>query len=44
MVHAALDNRDPQGLMQLSTDIRYQRSDDAVDPRWQFHWRDDDGL
>ena len=44
LVHASLNNTDPQNRMRLSTDIRYQKSSDAIDPRWQNHWRDDDGL
>ncbi len=41
-IHAALDNVSTG--MRLSTDIRYQRSDDAIDVRWQNHWHDRDGL
>jgi ectoine hydroxylase-related dioxygenase (phytanoyl-CoA dioxygenase family) len=41
-IHAALDNVSTD--IRLSTDIRYQRSDDAVDNRWQNHWHDQDGL
>ncbi|WP_427885338.1 phytanoyl-CoA dioxygenase family protein [Kribbella sp. GL6] len=41
-IHAALDN--VSDGMRLSTDIRYQRADDAVDARWQQHWHDRDGL
>jgi hypothetical protein len=41
-VHAALDNVSAES--RLSTDIRYQRADDAVDARWQNHWHDRDGL
>jgi len=41
-VHAALDNVSTD--MRLSTDIRYQRADDAIDGRWQHHWHDRDGL
>jgi hypothetical protein len=44
MVHAALDNADPDRRMRLSTDIRYQRVSDAIDGRWQNHWHDRDGL
>ena len=44
IVHASLDDTDPEGRMRLSTDIRYQRASDAIDTRWQNHWRDDDGL
>ncbi|MFB9991345.1 phytanoyl-CoA dioxygenase family protein [Deinococcus oregonensis] len=44
IVHASLDNDDTRGVIRLSTDIRYQRLDDAIDPRWQNHWREDDGL
>ncbi len=41
-IHAALDNVSTD--IRLSTDIRYQRSDDAIDTRWQNHWHDQDGL
>ena len=44
IVHAALDNVDPNGVMRLSTDIRYQRTTDPIDWRWQEHWNDQDGL
>ncbi len=44
LVHASLNNTDPNGRMRLSTDIRYQRVVDPIDTRWQNHWRDDDGL
>ena len=44
IVHAGLDNVDPEGRMRLSTDIRYQRVTDAIDWRWQQHWHDQDGL
>jgi len=41
-IHAALDN--VATGVRLSTDIRYQRADDAVDARWQSDWHDQDGL
>ncbi|MEV5963189.1 phytanoyl-CoA dioxygenase family protein [Kribbella sp. NPDC051952] len=41
-IHAALDNVSTE--MRLSTDIRYQRADDAIDARWQSDWHDQDGL
>ncbi|HZX05744.1 MAG TPA: phytanoyl-CoA dioxygenase family protein [Kribbella sp.] len=41
-IHAALDN--VSDGMRLSTDIRYQRADDAIDTRWQQDWHDRDGL
>lgn len=41
-VHAALDN--VSDVTRLSTDIRYQRADAAIDTRWQRHWHDRDGL
>ncbi|WP_405071178.1 phytanoyl-CoA dioxygenase family protein [Kribbella sp. NBC_01510] len=41
-IHAALDNVSTE--MRLSTDIRYQLADDAIDGRWQNHWHDQDGL
>lgn len=43
-VHAALDNVDADGVMRLSTDIRYQRADQPIDLRWQHDWHDQDGL
>jgi hypothetical protein len=44
IVHASLDNVDPEGRMRLSTDIRYQRTDEPIDWRWDQHWHDQDGL
>lgn len=44
IIHASLDNTDPEGLFRLSTDIRYQASAEPVDQRWQNHWHDQDGL
>jgi hypothetical protein len=44
LVHASLNNIDPEGKMRLSTDIRYQPITEQIDQRWQNHWRDDDGL
>lgn len=44
IIHASLDNEDPAGLFRLSTDIRYQPAGEPVDPRWQNHWHDEDGL
>jgi len=44
IVHASLDNVDPDEVVRLSTDIRYQRADQPIDWRWQEHWHDQDGL
>lgn len=44
IVHASTDNTDPDGVMRLSTDIRYQRTSEPIDWRWQEHWHDQDGL
>jgi hypothetical protein len=44
VVHASLDNVDPEGRIRLSTDIRYQRQSDRIDWRWHKHWHDRDGL
>jgi ectoine hydroxylase-related dioxygenase (phytanoyl-CoA dioxygenase family) len=44
MVHISTMNTDPQGRIRLSTDIRYQRLRDEIDPRWQNHWSLDDML
>jgi ectoine hydroxylase-related dioxygenase (phytanoyl-CoA dioxygenase family) len=43
-VHASLDNQNSQGIMRLSTDIRYQLKRDPIDGRWQNHWHINDGL
>lgn len=44
IIHASLDNHDPNGVIRLSTDIRYQAADQPIDARWQNHWHDQDGL
>lgn len=44
MIHATADMHNSQGIMRLSTDIRYQAKSEPLDPRWQNHWREDDGL
>jgi ectoine hydroxylase-related dioxygenase (phytanoyl-CoA dioxygenase family) len=44
MVHAATTNRDPLNRIRLSTDIRFQRVDDAIDQRWAQHWTPEDNL
>jgi hypothetical protein len=44
LLHASLNNVDNNRQMRLSTDIRFQPSLEPIDPRWQAHWRDDDGL
>jgi ectoine hydroxylase-related dioxygenase (phytanoyl-CoA dioxygenase family) len=44
MVHASTVNTDRQKRIRLSTDIRYQRVRDEIDPRWQNHWSFDDML
>lgn len=44
MIHAATENVDSSGRMRLSTDIRYQRADDEIDPRWREHFYAGDNL
>jgi hypothetical protein len=44
IIHAALDNMDSDDTVRLSTDIRYQRTTESIDKRWQQHWVDTDGL
>ncbi len=44
IIHASGDNSDPDGVMRLSTDIRYQRLSEPIDWRWQNDWNEDDGL
>lgn len=44
MIHAATLNHDPMDRMRLSTDIRYQRADDPIDPRWTRNWELGDNL
>lgn len=34
VLHGALDNRSPVGRCRLSSDSRYQRTDEPADPRW----------
>ncbi len=43
-VHASTDNVDHADRIRLSTDIRYQRTTDPIDWRWQEHWHPEDGL
>lgn len=43
-IHAATANADPDGIMRLSTDIRFQNVADEVDARWSNHWTLDDML
>ncbi len=38
MIHAATTNRSAEGLIRLSTDIRYQNVEDEIDARWANHW------
>lgn len=44
IVHASLDNTDPDRILRLSTDIRYQQADEPIDWRWQNDWHHTDGL
>ena len=44
IIHAAPMNEDASQRFRLSTDIRYQRVRDAIDPRWTNHWSADDML
>src|SRR5215472_8572841 len=44
MIHAATLNHDPLDRCRLSTDIRYQRADDPIDPRWAKDWSLGDNL
>lgn len=44
VIHASSDNVDADGVLRVSTDIRYQAAGDPIDRRWQHHWRHDDGL
>jgi ectoine hydroxylase-related dioxygenase (phytanoyl-CoA dioxygenase family) len=43
-IHAATTNADPDGIMRLSTDIRFQNVRDEIDARWNNHWSLDDML
>ena len=42
MIHASTMNENTEGRMRLSTDIRFQRASDTIDPRWQMHWHPGD--
>ncbi|MGX8011338.1 phytanoyl-CoA dioxygenase family protein [Mesorhizobium sp. ORM8.1] len=44
MIHASTTNQSLDGLIRLSTDIRYQNVDDEIDARWGHHWSLDDML
>lgn len=44
MIHASTTNQSLDGLIRLSTDIRYQNVDDEIDARWGSHWSLDDML
>jgi len=44
MIHAATLNRDPLDRTRLSTDIRYQRATNPIDPRWARDWALGDNL
>lgn len=44
MIHASTTNQSKNGLIRLSTDIRYQNVDDEIDARWGNHWSLDDML
>ncbi|MDQ2713780.1 MAG: phytanoyl-CoA dioxygenase family protein [Chloroflexota bacterium] len=44
MIHAATQNHDPLERIRLSTDIRFQRLADDIDPRWAKNWLPDDNL
>ncbi|MDB5079146.1 MAG: Phytanoyl-CoA dioxygenase [Chloroflexi bacterium] len=43
-IHASTVNHDPRNRLRLSTDIRFQRLDDKIDPRWINDWSPDDKL
>jgi ectoine hydroxylase-related dioxygenase (phytanoyl-CoA dioxygenase family) len=44
MIHAATLNESREGIIRLSTDIRYQNVGDEIDARWNNHWTLDDML
>jgi ectoine hydroxylase-related dioxygenase (phytanoyl-CoA dioxygenase family) len=44
MIHAATQNESRDGIIRLSTDIRYQNVADEIDARWNNHWTLDDML
>ena len=44
MIHAATVNNDSLSRTRLSTDIRFQRIDDEIDPRWAKDWSFGDDL
>ena len=44
MIHAATLNESRDGIIRLSTDIRYQNVGDEIDARWNNHWTLDDML
>ncbi|WP_370370484.1 phytanoyl-CoA dioxygenase family protein [Catenulispora sp. GP43] len=42
LIHASLDNT--TDIARLSTDLRFQRAEEPVDPRWAVPWAADDGA
>ncbi|MEB3354939.1 MAG: phytanoyl-CoA dioxygenase family protein [Cyanobacteriota bacterium] len=44
MIHASTNNDDQEGRIRLSTDLRFQRANTAIDQRWNQHWSMGDGL
>jgi len=44
MVHTATVNQSKQGVVRLSTDLRFYRKGDDMDERWMSPWFPGDGL
>jgi phytanoyl-CoA hydroxylase len=44
LIHGACKNEDENGVIRLSTDLRFYEEGVEVDERWMRVWRPDDGL
>lgn len=44
IIHTTAPNEDPDGIVRLSTDLRFCNPKKAVDPRWRNQWRVGDGV
>lgn len=44
LVHGAVKNEDRDGVIRLSTDLRFYEEGSDIDQRWMKHWVPEDGL
>lgn len=44
MIHGAAKNEDPEGVIRLSSDVRFYEEGADYDKRWMRFWEPNDGL